>query len=261
MDLYIVTVTAVCRIGGVESVDAAKLFHSLSIDDSGIGPIPFAEFATKRVRVSKGVFVVNKNNKLRWEPNGSITNKRAFSSSSGFKFILTMLVRVPSKGYVVNVKVFNNGKLQMTGLKNPEDGTEVANVVSQTLKDAIAKDPEVAIVSKRDISVEDYKVCMINGIFAVPFSIDRQKTHELLLKKQMQSIYDPMLYHAVKLRVPHPNITNKKTSATVAIFQTGSIIITGATTIEEVNDLHVLVKNVLEDNRSLLQRVEWRIVA
>lgn len=271
MDLHVVTVTSICKIDGVSNIYPAKLFHAMDVDDTGKGKVPFVEFSTNRVRVSKGVFLANKNNRLRFQPHKvPAVGHRAAVKGSGFRHMLTMLVRVDSSTnnscYVVNVKVFKNGQVQMTGLKTPEDGNQVAEAVVDAVATAVAKDPEVVDLVPGGgiiIAARDYKVCMINGIFAIPFSVDRQKTHEMLLKKGMHSIYDPMLYHAVKLRVHRPSAARsgtQKTCATVAIFQTGSVIITGTTTMDEMAELHRMVKGVLEENVKDIQRVEWRIV-
>jgi TATA-box binding protein (TBP) (component of TFIID and TFIIIB) len=165
----------------------------------------------------------------------------------------------------VNVKVFKNGRLQMTGLRSPEDGLVVASVVREELRKAALVNSEVMKKQGEDIQISNYRVCMINAMFAVPFSVDRRKTHEVFLRAGVQSIYDPMLYHAVKLRVERPPLTSpakktKKTCATVAIFQTGSVIITGATTIEEVRYVYELVKDTLLKNQKMVQRIEWRIL-
>lgn len=269
MDLEVVTVTAICKIDGVQDINSSKLFHAMHVDDKGNGRVPFVEFSTSRVRVSKGVFLINKKNQLRYQPHKfpAVGNKEPIGGS-GFRHMLTMLVRVNSqnhRAYVVNVKVFKNGNVQMTGLKTPEDGQVVADTIAEVMADAVAEDPQVAIVSPKGIVAKDCKVCMINGIFAVSFSIDRQKTHDMFLGQGMHSMYDPMLYHAVKLRVPHPVEQKKmsgthKTCATIAVFQTGSAIITGCTSMDELRSLHKKIKNILEMNVKTIQRVEWRIV-
>lgn len=146
-----------------------------------------------------------------------------------------------------NVKMFNNGKLQLTGIPKPSDGTKAVDILCKTLMELYNN----AGINKT-ISIKNYRTVMINTCYELGFSINREILYEILLKRySLNAIYDSEGYPGVRIHYYY-NTNNINTAnegictciptcegkgsgcghnncrkLSVAIFQSGSTIIAG----------------------------------
>lgn len=134
----------------------------------------------------------------------------------------------------INIKLFKNGSVQMSGCKSIKNINIALNKLIYKLKEIKAKIEDGAIVEKtfieepNKITIKDFKIDMINSNYRINMQIDRVKLYNLLLKKKIKSTYEPCIRACVIIKhvPPCDNPENKEVS--VFIFQKGNIIITGA---------------------------------
>jgi TATA-box binding protein (TBP) (component of TFIID and TFIIIB) len=167
--------------------------------------------------------------------------KQKDTSKNHFYNQITVIVRV-TNGQVkdlnevpkINMKLFRNGSVQMSGCKSIKNINIALNKLIIKLKEVKAKIEDNKIVEKTfieepdKISVKDFKIDMINSNYQVSMQIDRDKLYNLLIKKKIKSSYEPCIRACVIIKyIPTvENIEQKEVS--VFIFQKGNIIITGA---------------------------------
>ena len=158
-----------------------------------------------------------------------------------------------------NVKIFNNGKLQMTGIPKIEDGKKVCEYICSLLKqmsDAESVDEENPLVyNKKRICLKSYKTVMINTCYEIGHNIDRETLYKIMLNRyNLNAIFDSEGYPGVRIEyyyntnnighvkqgkcICSKTCTGKGAKATgegegrcrkisIAIFQSGSTIIAG----------------------------------
>jgi len=238
-----------------------------------------------------------------------------------------------NNGRYVNIKVFHNGKIQMTGVRSVNEATWVVSRLIQIIKETKVNQVEWSEVDNNQswlsknqyvytkikdvdkvyrlilvdqiptwieipdetlsalglgqqsvkdnskLKMTDYKTVMINSNYSLGFNIDRAKLQEILKKKY--NIYSTFesTYQAVKsyfyfnrskktfddqngvctCKVPCFILKElkKKTpmpcsQVTIAVFRTGSIIITGGNTIEQTKRAYAFINKVIHDNIRLI---------
>jgi len=134
----------------------------------------------------------------------------------------------------INMKLFKNGSVQMSGCKSISSINIALNKLIIRLKEVKARFENNKIVeikyieTPETITVTDFKIDMINSNYQVAIQIDRDKLYNLLQKKKIKSSYEPCIRACVIIKyVPErDNIEQKEVS--VFVFQKGNIIITGA---------------------------------
>ena len=100
---------------------------------------------------------------------------------------------------------------------------------------------------------------MINSNFNIGFNIDREKLFEKLILNNYECTYDPIIHACVNLKY---TIKSKKIS--IFIFESGSIIITGANNCNQIlcaynfinkylltNYDKIIMKNILSNSTIL----------
>ena len=85
---------------------------------------------------------------------------------------------------LVNVKIFNNGTIQMTGLKSIKQGKEVVNLYIDQLK----KHNEN--IYEGEISVLSFNVVLINSDFDIKYKVNRELLHRDILAKDIEKDYN-----------------------------------------------------------------------
>jgi TATA-box binding protein (TBP) (component of TFIID and TFIIIB) len=189
--------------------------------------------------------------------------------------------------YHPNVKVFRNGNVQMTGIKKASDGEFVISFLAQELIRLNAAQPSTIDAAHKILTANDNVPCMkdfvirmINSDFKAPFSIRRKDLFTLIVNKYQKSCsFQAETYPGVKLQYYY-NKSNSGNAAvrgtcmctkpcfgkekgdgngkckkvTVAIFQSGKILITGSNTFEQVEEAYAYIKKVILENKA---KIHW----
>ena len=269
------------------------------------------------------------NNFKEPDPNKSKKRKKRTIKKRQFENQATLIFHFDNGRYV-NIKVFHNGKIQMTGVRSKEEAhriierlieiikeTKVAQVKWDDVKDnqywltknqyiytkidgknvikrLIMVDDKMTWVDYEDdkiaglkigttaipdvtkIKMTNFETVMINSNYSIGFNIDRTKLH--LILKRKYNIYATLesTYQAVKsyyffdsgnqdhngvckCEVPCFVIKEQKkgqsptcSQVTIAVFRTGSVIITGGCTLEQTMVAYKFINKVIKDNFNLL---------
>lgn len=178
----------------------------------------------------------------------------------------TLVVRDASEKRV-NVKVFRNGRVQLTGIKRIDEGREVVEHVARLLRD-------LGCASATPDAVQ-YRVCLINSDFDLGFRIRRDALHRLVRERfpQLSCCYEPCIYPGVRIRyywnVKAPGEcacggddvcdgkgdgVDRCRKVTMSVFQSGKAIVVGAHTLEQLEDAYrFLVDAVVLSNRAAIE--------
>ncbi len=203
--------------------------------------------------------------KLRRSKKRTAANKRSFFNQ------VTVLVNT-KREKPINVKLFKNGSIQMTGVKSIMDCVDVLKKVCCDLKKVkavIQRKKNSQIVQKPFATntdaisldkVNKLKVVMINSGFNIGFRVDREKLYKLMLRQKVECVYEPCVHACVNIKYNY----NDTDTISIFVFESGAIIITGAKTkdhIEKAYDfitekLCVSYKSIVKhDMENLLQKM------
>jgi len=199
--------------------------------------------------------------------NRKVTNKSFFNQST---IVLRRFVS-ESRGFKeVNVKMFANGGIQMTGVVNEEFSLSslhwLLNFIQKLEKNPF-EFPEKAGIVK-------FSTQLINTDYSLKYDINQELIHRILIDKYgLFSMLEKTMYQGVNTKYfintqcKREGICNctkickgKGTGngdgeckkITLSIFRTGKIIITGARKLEEIVQSYNFLNRVINDNRGVL---------
>lgn len=242
------TLTASSGLSTID-LDRLKREHSRAVG-AGDGLRPFVSHLSYRdgAEIRRTGKVLKRNGKVR---NYSL---RMFDNQA------TVVVRMPyCGGYDLNIKVFRNGNLQMTGARAVEHGLEGANVA----------------LGSSGGGVRDVRVQLMNCNFKVSRRVNRDAIHAVARDVYgMQSSFNPSIYPAVKIYFMYNSRGDGRCHGdaectgfgagacckrvTLLVFSgksskpTSSAIITGAVTHEQIRAAHAWLRDVVTTHADLV---------
>lgn len=153
----------------------------------------------------------------------------------------------------INVKLFRNGSVQMSGSKSLKSINIVLNKLIVRLNEVKAKFENNIIVEKNFIEnrvdnliqIDNFKINLINSNYKVNMQIDREKLYNLLVKKKVKSSYEPCIRACVIIKFIPKSDNEEQKEVSVFVFQAGNIIITGARSRDQVIDAYNYINNIL----------------
>lgn len=176
-----------------------------------------------------------------------------------------------------NLKVFANGGFQMTGVPTEEFARKTIHWLLGHLK-ANIQTP----VWKSEPSIKECNIQLLNSDYSVNATVLRTKLHKLLTRNyNLFSTYESTIYQGVNTKYYY-NETRKAGQApgichcegkcngqgngkgegqckkiTISAFQTGSIIITGARFLKQIDEAYDYFNAILKEHCSdILQPIE-----
>ena len=140
----------------------------------------------------------------------------------------------------INIKLFTNGSIQMTGCKSVDNVVDVVDKIFNELKVIkavvdcntmkIVDKPFINDPSKLDLNfITNITIGMINSNFRYPNKIDRLKLFNLLTSESIECKYDPSNHACVNIK--HQCIDR---TISIFVFENGPIVITGAKNCEHI---------------------------
>lgn len=163
----------------------------------------------------------------------------------------------------VNIKLFANGGIQMTGIT----GLDFARVVLDWLLPILSTLPEK--ISEQSVFVKQLKIQLINSDYHVNGHIHRDNLHQIMTQRYgMFSSLEKLIHQGVNIKYYYntsrtygrPGICNCEKPCqgqgegdapgqckkiTVLAFQTGDIIVTGARKKEQLDEAYDFMNQVL----------------
>lgn len=189
-----------------------------------------------------------------------------------------------------NLKIFKNGNIQITGVKNKDDVATIVNQVIDEVKRIYKLNPKIS--SNEDfnevIGFNNFHIRMINTDFKTfsnpeltdKFIIRRKVLHKILISDDYNNkcSFEPGKYHGVKLEFfwnknnevqngickcsdncfgkgSGCGVNNCK-KITVAIFESGSVLITGGVSFEQINDAYNYITNVFKKHKEEIKKAD-----
>jgi TATA-box binding protein (TBP) (component of TFIID and TFIIIB) len=138
---------------------------------------------------------------------------------------------------------------------------------------------ENAIEFTNNCKIKDYNIVLINSDFYVGFEIKRTDLHELLTNTyHIFSSYEPCIYPGVNSKYYFNELYENEEfkgkcycdvycsgkgnasgngnckKITISIFQSGSIIITGARNVQQINIAYNFINKVINDNKDAIKK-------
>ena len=161
---------------------------------------------------------------------------------------------------MLNVKLFINGSIQMTGCKYLNNIKNSLIKLFEKLKTTKAilnnnmefiEKPFVDHITKLDINnVKDFGIEMINTNFNGLYQINRNKLFQLLLDKEVEVSFDPIIHPSVNIKYRLINFPAKTIS--IFIFESGSITIAGSNSYDEVLEAYNFIAEFIYRNYTKL---------
>lgn len=197
-----------------------------------------------------------------------LTKKKAAKKS--FFNQSTLVVRKrrledPSKFKEVNIKLFANGGIQMTGIT----GLDFARITLEWLLPQLRMFP--VQISKEPVFIKTLKIQLINSDYHVNATIHRDNLHQIISGPQysMFSSLEKLIHQGVNIKYYYntsrtfgrPGICNCERPCqgqgegdapgqckkiTILAFQTGDIIVTGARKYEQLHEAYEYMNQILK---------------
>ncbi|CAH6420343.1 Transcription (TATA-box-binding) factor TFIID [uncultured virus] len=238
------TITLDCKLR--TPIDVDKFAKNVVLRENEIVSV---KFGNRKDRATNRTIVVLKNKK-----------KPSVRNFYNQVTILMKPMNNPERNYI-NIKVFKNGSLQMTGCKDMDDFSNVVAVLIGVLKRGVdvisskgTKRHMNFIENPTTVGVYDIRIRMINSNFKLNYKIDRKKLDKLLKRNHsrrtrdkeigfVECKYEPTSGHScvnIKFRY------NEKDRPSIFVFQTGAIIITGAKNLHQIIQAYHFIHRILE---------------
>jgi TATA-box binding protein (TBP) (component of TFIID and TFIIIB) len=230
--------------------------------------IVYIEYGKKKVEtIYKGY---SKKIAQKQKADGTAATKR-------FDNQVTIVYRMIANGVkcMMNTKIFKNGNVQMTGIRGIEQGREMVEKIARMIKSIYESNQCIGspIVANIDqLGCKNYKLRLINSDFRVGYDIKREQLYKILMDDYNTTCsFEPCIYPAVKIKYYFNDCNAHKDGVcycskrciigkgcgsgdkqckkvTIAVFQSGCIIITGGQSIEQVDEAYAFIRRVLSDN-------------
>ena len=240
-NLRISTITCILQISS--DINLKKIYDSVPITKY----IPFIEYGSDNIPKGFSKKMLKKKRKK--------TKKKSFYNQA--------TIHVVHDKKIMNVKLFNNGKIQITGLKEIDQGPILIQALIEYLQDLSILDYDTFLMN--------HKLVLINSDFDIGYEINREVLHKEIIDMGIYSSYEPCIYPGVNIKYfMNTNnfdgicncleMCNGKGRAdgdgdckkvTIAVFKSGKIIITGGQTTEQLETAYRFIKNFIDERKEL----------
>jgi TATA-box binding protein (TBP) (component of TFIID and TFIIIB) len=255
-------ISTITAIGSINTlIDLNLLYNIIDLDDLKLpykDSLIFIEYGkNKNISNSKGVNPKQKKNKKV---------KKRFDNQ------LTIILNVENN---VNLKIFKNGRIQMTGLKKIDNGIIAINIIIDIIKYYYNLKKEI-IDDINNLKLSDYKICLINSDFKFKYKIKRTDLFKFLINNtKLICSYEPCIYPGVKIQYfyndsidgicncdkycENKNKNSTCVKITIAIFESGCTIITGSKNIKQIENTYNYIYNLIDTNIKLFEKKELEL--
>jgi TATA-box binding protein (TBP) (component of TFIID and TFIIIB) len=225
------TMTIVSAIKGEPNLNynLHEIYTNLKLDPQGIQSITFMGNVRTLIQSSKKKKAV----------------KKIFPNQASF------VINAVNKA--VNLKLFTNGKIQITGCQNIADADCALKVLLETMQKSELKNQGNGLSEKIGFTkTGNENVVLINSNYTIHSRLNLYKLSSLLdnewkVKKSsliIKNSFDPCNYPGIILKYFH----NNNHTVSIFIFSTGNINITGAKTTEQLDGAYSFVNKFIKDN-------------
>ncbi len=218
-------------------------------------------------------------------------NVKNTTKKTSFDNQVTVLYKIDN---YPNLKIFKNGNIQITGVKNKDDVNLIVSQVIDEIKRIQKIDPNITQTEdfESKIGFTNFHIRMINTDFksfcdpehTQKFIIRRKILHKILISEDYNNkcSFEPGKYHGVKLEFFWNKMKEKQNGIcscsdncfgkgsgnglnnckkiTVAIFESGSVLITGGVSFEQINDAYSYITSVFRNHSNDLKKADLSLL-
>ena len=192
----------------------------------------YLTLSEKGIKTIKYIETCDDGNKLcfrSWDTK--VVNKKPHKSNA---FLNQASIELYVDEANLNVKIFNNGSMQMTGCKGVDNFIKTIKIICEELrkikgvmnKDTYKLELKPFIVNRNNVmpqKIIDLSIRMIQTSFLVNMPIDRDKLCKLLIRKKIHATFDPDTHPGVNIRFKY----SKTKILSIFVFESSSVILTG----------------------------------
>ena len=158
---------------------------------------------------------------------------------------------------LINIKLFKNGSIQLTGCKNYTDFSSVINTICIKLRDImgiktknkIILKPFASNIENLDIiKIKNFNIRLINSNFRINHKIDRAKFADLLEIQNIDCSYEPSRHAAINIKFKSNDNNSNNTTISIFIFESGAIIITAAKNKNHIINAYKFITEKIKEN-------------
>ena len=246
-NLRISTITAVSAINSDINLD--YLYHNTTINDVF-------------------TFIQHGSLGIKGESNKKKRKQRVPKKQKTFFNQVTLHVNCDK---IVNVKLFNNGKIQMTGLKYENHGVKVLDILIPYIIKLNSESSDKILNQTEPVSYDPLNIALINSDFFVGYKVKREIVHREIVKAGMYSSYEPCIYPGVNIKYYYNKDTDNGVcqctkpcigkgcgsgdgnckKITIVVFMSGQIMITGARSQLHLKLCYDFITNFIHSNKEL----------
>ena len=201
-------------------IDLLKLAKEVPLSYQGIQSIKYIK-KKENIRVYRSI-------------DNNTDSKSAFNNQA-------TIVVLTGDNKPINTKVFQNGKLQMTGCRSVED----ANQISKKLL-KIFGELNTDIISNSNLKITNTNIAMINSIFFTNFELKRRELVNLIMENHSDEIincnFEVNNYQGINIK----KRSNKGNTVTILIFRSGKTLITGGKCAEDITEMYKFINGIFK---------------
>jgi TATA-box binding protein (TBP) (component of TFIID and TFIIIB) len=113
---------------------------------------------------------------------------------------MSMHVFIKGEKKPVNVKLFSNGAIQITGCKTTDNAVEALNKILVELQNTEAAENLNILELK---NVKNFRIVLTNAYFNTPLPINLPRLHKMLISHKYRTTYNPPMYPLLDLRLKY----------------------------------------------------------
>ena len=255
-DLEISTTTITCHLDVIFNVENIGLYFN-DFDNVIIGKRYGNRIVNNLINIKK---LKNGKKKKRIEKKNFYNQVSLIFRSATLMGLDPEKLSLKERFKTVNVKLFINGSIQMTGCKHLDNIKKSLEILFEKLKICKAvlnKEKQFVlkpfILDTTNLSIQNvtnFKIVMINTNFNILFQINRERLHQLLREIGHDVTFDPIIHACVNIKYQIPNTINKTIS--IFVFESGSITIAGSNSCQQVLDTYNFINRFILSNYARL---------
>jgi TATA-box binding protein (TBP) (component of TFIID and TFIIIB) len=182
-------------------------------------------------------------------------------SEKTFNNQLTMKLKIAEDKFV-SVKIFLNGSIQIAGSKSIEQINKSIECLIKILKKRYfveSLNEEIHLVESYNFAIKDFKINMINSNFYVNYKINIENLYPLITKKGVKARFEPLSHRCVNIKFVPEGANERDKPISIFVFESGSIIITGARNGNNIKAAYEFITNTLDENSSIIKRKDIKL--
>lgn len=228
----------------------------------------FSSFAIPIGYPDEGFLKIEYGEKALGFSSRDILSKRKVSKNSFFNQA-TLVVRKKREDSdvfkEVNIKLFANGGFQMTGITSEEYSKNVLHWLINIMNGLSKK------LSDKDFSIAKFSVQLLNSDYKMNALVRRDELHRILVNQyKLFSTLETTIYQGINTKYYYNEQSLRKNGIcwcdkpcngqgdgkelgnckriTIAIFQTGSVIITGARNQKQLDESYEFINKIIKNH-------------